>query len=228
MHRITKTAVICLLFFPCSHAAVENDLVITSDKVEFRRKEETTVFSGNVRAVYENHRLFADYMKSSRRAETVYLKGNVRTYYQISSTENYSTSSGFAEYYSNSKKTVLYGSPGIVYKSSSSEMRITSGRMSFDENNQVMDFTEDVLIKQGNNKARGARAKYTADNRELHLYSQEDSGPFPTLEYSAAPGDGAETRGKRSVTFTAREISMYLSENRIVFRERVHGKLETE
>lgn len=189
--------------------------IITADRIEFRKKENITIFSGNVEAIYDEYILTADYIKKNDLNNVIDAKGNVKIYYRPSSVEKIHSSSNFARYYVSDKKTLLRGKPYLIYKSTSWEIKIYADKILFDEKNQEIDFDDNVLIIHKNHLAESPHATYTHESRKLYLYCSGDSLNMPSIKYL----------NKQRTKFIAREITMLFNDKKYIFEKEVYGKL---
>jgi lipopolysaccharide export system protein LptA len=188
---------------------------ITADKIEFRKKENITIFSGNVKTIYDKHVLTADYVRKDDLKNVIYAEGNVKTYHNPSTEEKVHSSSDFAKYYAPDRETLLWGKPYLIYKSTSSEMKIYAEKILLDEKNQKINFDDNVLITQETHTAESPHATYFHETRKLYLYCRNDSTEMPSVEYS----------NEQHVKFIAREVTMLFNDKKFIFEKEVFGKL---
>jgi lipopolysaccharide export system protein LptA len=205
----------CVILHARVHGSVSQSPVITADTIEFRKKENTTIFNGNVKAVYEKYILTADYVKQDDSAGMIEARGNVRTYYSPSSSETINSSSSFARYYSTDKSTLLWGTPYILYKSTSMQVKINADRISFNEKDDKINFDDNVLIAHEGHTAEGPHAIYYQKNEELYLFSDMISTGMPSITYSK----------QYHTKFSAGQITIFLKEKMFIFEKAVFGRI---
>jgi len=206
----------CQDTLPAGPAAAAKDPseFLKADSMEFRMKENRTIYRKNVRAVVGKNLLTADYAVDDKNLRTVEMSGNINGYYIDENTGTLKIKADNGKYDALKEESQLWGNCWMVYTSSDGRsMEITADRISLDGKTKIADITGNVNLAYENNTARTQFAKYYHQDRKVVMMKENNF--MPVVNYS---------NGYKA-DFTAEKITLMPEEKKLYFESSVFSKI---
>jgi len=187
-------------------AAAEGELQITSKKLEVDRKQDITVFSGNVIAVKSSTTITADVLENYAKNGKVVAAGNVKSV-DFSEKERIDMRCGKAEYDEKMSYSILTGNPVVTRTKrdgTEEKVEISGKKMEIYREKKEGVVTGNVLIKQEEILGKSELLRYYSDMKKIVL-----TGGGPTIECYEA--------GELSAAYSAEVVTIYSDQNRVIF-----------
>ncbi|OGS19938.1 MAG: hypothetical protein A3J83_01500 [Elusimicrobia bacterium RIFOXYA2_FULL_40_6] len=189
---------------------------LKADSMEFRMKENKTIYKNNVRAVVGKNLLTADYAVDDKSSKIMEISGNINGYYIDETTGVLKIKADNGTYNSKTEGSRFWGNCWAVYTSSDGRsIEIKADSIDFDGVTREAKFFDNVSLSFEKNTAQSQFAQYFHESKKIIMLKEKDF--MPVMNYLG--------EGEYEAKFTAEKIVMTPENKKIYFENNVWSQI---
>ncbi|MDI6641849.1 MAG: hypothetical protein QME68_06025 [Elusimicrobiota bacterium] len=151
---------------------------ITSNQIEFRKKENKVIFKDNVKLTQNGNFILCDYALKDDTAKTVDISGNIKAYYLVDSTGTVELKTQFGKCKQDGSLYELWGNLHAVYTSTEmKKLEIFSDKVEINTELKKMTFMHNVVVNYEQTRAESDLTEYFYNDKKIVLVKNNDITP---------------------------------------------------